>query len=54
MRRQGPEKLLGIVKELGKGMATLFHGEDPLIGVIAEEEAAVIGKKGALSEDMFC
>ena len=53
-RRQGPEKLLGVMKKLGKGMATLFCGEDLLIGVIAEEEMAVIGKKGALSEDMFC
>ena len=53
-RRQGPEKLLGVVKKLGKDMAALFCGENPLIGVIAEEETAVINEEGALSEDMFC
>ena len=54
MGRQGPEKLLGVVQELGKGMAALFRGEDPLIRMVAEEKVVVVGEEGALSEDVFC
>ena len=52
--RQGPEKLLGVVEEFSEGKAALFCGEDPLIGMIAEEKLLVVCEKGALSEDMFC
>ena len=45
MGRQGPEKLLGVMKKLGKGMAALFRGENPLIGMVAEEKTAVVGEK---------
>ena len=54
MRRQGPEKLLGVMEELGKGMAALFRGKDPLVRVVAGEKTAVVGEEGALSEDVFC
>ena len=46
--------MLGIMEKLGKGMAALFRGEDPLIGVVAEEKTAVVGEEGALCEDVFC